>query len=90
VGELGPAPGTEAVDNGGPRYGLVGMRERMAAVGGTVEAGPTPAGWRVRCRAPLAMDGTDQSDLVDPSGSSGSADPADPAVRADEVGEAPA
>jgi signal transduction histidine kinase len=37
-----------------PRYGLVGMRERMAAVGGDFEAGPTPTGWAVHCRAPLA------------------------------------
>jgi signal transduction histidine kinase len=37
-----------------PRYGIVGMRERMAAVGGQVEAGPTPTGWIVRCHAPLA------------------------------------
>lgn len=36
-----------------PRYGLVGMRERMVAVGGDFEAGPIPAGWAVRCRAPL-------------------------------------
>jgi signal transduction histidine kinase len=43
-------------DASGPRYGLVGMRERMAAVGGEIEAGPTPTGWLVRCRAPLATD----------------------------------
>jgi signal transduction histidine kinase len=36
-----------------PRFGIIGMRERMAAVGGELEAGPTPAGWLVRCRAPL-------------------------------------
>jgi signal transduction histidine kinase len=64
VGELGAGDGAgagagaEPVDGGGPRYGLVGMRERMAAVGGEVEAGPTPTGWRVRCRAPLASEGT--------------------------------
>jgi signal transduction histidine kinase len=66
VGELGPPadlaadpaadPAAGPVDNGGPRYGLVGMRERMAAVGGEIEAGPTPTGWRVRCRSPLAVD----------------------------------
>jgi signal transduction histidine kinase len=42
-----------ASDDDRPRYGLVGMQERMAAVGGEFEAGATPGGWAVRCRAPL-------------------------------------
>jgi signal transduction histidine kinase len=36
-----------------PRYGLIGMRERATALGGEFAAGPTPDGWRVRCRLPL-------------------------------------
>lgn len=36
------------------RYGLIGMRERAAALGGELDAGPTSEGWRVRCRLPLA------------------------------------
>jgi signal transduction histidine kinase len=36
-----------------PRYGLTGMRERAAALGGEFAAGPTPNGWRVSCRLPL-------------------------------------
>lgn len=36
-----------------PGYGLVGMRERAAAVGGTVEAGPDGDGWLVRCTLPV-------------------------------------
>jgi signal transduction histidine kinase len=34
-------------------YGLVGMRERAAAVGGEFAAGPTEEGWRVSCELPL-------------------------------------
>ena len=34
-------------------YGLVGMRERAAALGGDLEAGPMPGGWRVTCRLPV-------------------------------------
>lgn len=34
-------------------YGVVGMRERASALGGELTAGPTPEGWRVRCRLPL-------------------------------------
>jgi signal transduction histidine kinase len=34
-------------------YGLVGMRERAAAVGGEFAAGPTQDGWRVSCELPL-------------------------------------
>ena len=34
-------------------YGLIGMRERAAALGGELAAGPTASGWRVSCRLPL-------------------------------------
>ena len=42
-----------ADDTGRPRYGLIGMRERAAALGGEFDAGPTGDGWRVSCRLPL-------------------------------------
>ena len=39
-----------------PGHGLLGMQERVAAVGGTLDAGPNPLGkgWRVRARIPVA------------------------------------
>ncbi|WP_406024204.1 sensor histidine kinase [Nocardioides sp. NBC_00850] len=36
-----------------PGRGLRGMRERVTAVGGTLEAGPSGEGWRVRAMMPL-------------------------------------
>lgn len=45
-----PAPGDDR-----PRYGLVGLTERVEAAGGTVAAGPRSdhAGWRVAARLPI-------------------------------------
>ena len=35
-------------------YGLIGMRERVEALGGTLRAGPRPgAGWSVRATLPV-------------------------------------
>ena len=36
-----------------PGRGLRGMRERVSAVGGTLEAGPSGDGWRVHAMMPL-------------------------------------
>ncbi|HEY1913949.1 MAG TPA: sensor histidine kinase [Streptosporangiaceae bacterium] len=47
-GHVRPAPGTTG-------HGLAGMRERAAVYGGTVSAGPDPAGgWRIRAHLPIA------------------------------------
>jgi signal transduction histidine kinase len=53
VETVGPTTEPEAGAADRPRYGLIGMRERMAAVGGHLDAGPTSLGWRVHCIAPL-------------------------------------
>lgn len=53
VADAGPAlAASEAIGLG---HGIPGMRERAAAIGGTVEAGPTHAGgWRVSALLPLS------------------------------------
>jgi signal transduction histidine kinase len=50
LGPVAPAPGSDGERR---RYGVLGMRERAAALGGELTAGPTVEGWRVSCRIPL-------------------------------------
>jgi signal transduction histidine kinase len=49
----GPTIAPSATEPERLRYGLIGMRERAAALGGELRAGPTPKGWRVSCQLPL-------------------------------------
>jgi signal transduction histidine kinase len=45
----------------GSGLGLAGMHERMAAVGGTVRAGPRPGGgWSVELQVPVAGESVDE------------------------------
>ncbi|MFE7243935.1 sensor histidine kinase [Streptomyces sp. NPDC057580] len=63
IDDDGPATGSEA---GGSGNGLAGMRERAAALGGTIEAGPrADGGFRVRAELPLhsASDGDPASSV---------------------------
>jgi signal transduction histidine kinase len=59
----GPPQKAEPIGAG---RGLIGMRERAAVFGGTVEAGPVPSGgWRVRAVLPTATDGGSEPGSTD-------------------------
>jgi signal transduction histidine kinase len=48
-----------------PGFGLLGIRERIALLGGTSSMGPEPGkGWRVQVTAPLRRDASDSEDEV--------------------------
>jgi signal transduction histidine kinase len=51
VSSAGPLAGR--ADHSRPHYGLIGMRERAATVGGQLQAGPTAQGWRVHAQVPV-------------------------------------
>lgn len=61
----GPLAAVDARER--PRYGLIGMRERATAVGGTFAAGPTAGGWRVTCELPVGE--SDEMESQDSRGS---------------------
>ncbi|WP_425560265.1 sensor histidine kinase, partial [Kineococcus glutinatus] len=49
----GPSAGAAAVHDGAPGTGLLGLRERVAAVGGELVAGPDGGGHLLRAVLPL-------------------------------------
>lgn len=51
-----PGQRASALARTGGGYGLAGMRQRVAACGGSLSAGPTPAGgWQVSASLPAAV-----------------------------------
>jgi signal transduction histidine kinase len=53
VATTGPTVAAPAGEPDRVGYGLIGMRERAAALGGELSAGPTSEGWLVSCTLPL-------------------------------------
>jgi signal transduction histidine kinase len=94
VDDAGAGSGSCAGHDGGPDegaaiaflassgggYGLRGIAERLALLGGHVEAGPTPDGWRVAATVPLVL----------PPAPSSAPSPPVPAPPASPTGQDPA
>ncbi len=55
VTEVSSVARTKAPVSTGSGRGLVGLRERLALFGGTLESRPTPDGWRLQARIPLEV-----------------------------------
>ena len=55
--ENGLGGGRDDVNGSTPGVGIVGMSERASAVGGTLRAAPSPAGFRVEAQLPYARAG---------------------------------
>lgn len=57
--------GASTTVTNGPGYGLIGMRERVVTVGGTLDAGPRRSGgWSVRAHFPLDAPGGTVADTA--------------------------
>ena len=64
-------------------FGLAGMRERLALVGGTLDVSSSPAGTRLTARLPIKTDATDGSGAADAAARVDESSAADAAARAD-------
>ena len=60
------ANGLSALRDSGGGYGLQGIAERLALLGGHMEAGPTPEGWRVTATVPIAASAVARENPVAP------------------------
>ncbi|MFJ2475868.1 sensor histidine kinase [Streptomyces sp. NPDC087659] len=70
---------------GAPGTGLTGLRERLAVLDGTLDAGPAPgARFRLTARVPVPAGGTDLPRQEPPAPAGGTDDPARAGVAADE------
>ncbi|WP_106850751.1 sensor histidine kinase [Blastococcus sp. Marseille-P5729] len=66
----------------GGGLGLVGMRERVIALGGELEAGPrSRGGWLVRAAIPVPQPSSKPTDPADPANPANPANPAEPGPR---------
>lgn len=57
IADRGALPGAYRPAFSGEGHGIIGMRERIDALGGTLNVGPTAAGWLVRAVIPRNGDG---------------------------------
>jgi signal transduction histidine kinase len=53
VVENGPSSSASVLGASGGGFGLQGIEERLALLGGSLEAGPTEDGWRVVAEVPV-------------------------------------
>ena len=60
------ANGSSALRDSGGGYGLQGITERLALLGGHMEAGLTPEGWRVTATVPIAASAVARENPVAP------------------------
>ncbi|MGI8778183.1 MAG: sensor histidine kinase [Acidimicrobiales bacterium] len=73
-----PTAGATPAAAGPPGVGLIGMRERVEAVGGTLRAGPVDGGWRVYAHVPRTVSPVDAPPTMSPVDAPPTMSPVDP------------